>query len=126
MSDWIDVAQARGLPGLRLVLSAGVPGPWGEAAKGLFFAKRIAYTRVRQALGEENAELRAWTGFDNAPQAIWQDEPARVAWAIADLPGRAARPRAGAGPGGAPPSARRCSASSASWRARTGSAGAGG
>ncbi|HEY8154625.1 MAG TPA: hypothetical protein VII72_10905 [Myxococcota bacterium] len=80
MSDWVDVAQARGLPGLRLVLSAGVPGPWGEAAKGLFFAKRIAYTRVRQALGEENAELRAWTGFDNAPQAIWQDERARITW----------------------------------------------
>ena len=69
MSDWVDVAQARGLPGLRLVLTAGVPGPWGEAAKGLFFAKGISYTRVRQALGEANAELRAWTGFDNAPQA---------------------------------------------------------
>ncbi len=80
MSDWIDVAQARGLQGLRLVLTAGVPGPWGEAAKGLFFAKGVSYTRVRQSLGEENAELRAWTGFDNAPQAIWQDEPARVSW----------------------------------------------
>lgn len=80
MPEWLDVAQARKLPGLRLVLSAGVPGPWGEAAKGLFFAKRIPYTRVRQAPGEANAELRAWTGFDNAPQAIWQDEPARIAW----------------------------------------------
>jgi hypothetical protein len=80
VSDWIDVAQARRLPGLRLVLSAGVPGPWGEAAKGLFFAKRIPYARVRQIMGEANAELRAWTGFDNAPQAVYQDEPARVAW----------------------------------------------
>ena len=80
MSAWIDVAQARGLPGLRLVLTAGVPGPWGEAAKGLFFAKGISYTRVRQSLGEENAELRAWTGFDNAPQAVWEKEPARLSW----------------------------------------------
>jgi len=78
--DWLDVAQARGLPGLRLVLSAGVPGPWGEAAKGLFFAKKIAYTRVKQMPGEANAELRAWTGHDNAPQAIYQGEPARIAW----------------------------------------------
>jgi len=78
--DWLDVAQARQLPGLRLVLSAGVPGPWGEAAKGLFFVKSLPYARVRQAPGEANAELRAWTGFDNAPQAIWQDEPARIAW----------------------------------------------
>jgi hypothetical protein len=66
MSDWTTVSQARGLPGLRLVLTAGVPGPWGESAKGLFFVKKISYTRVRQALGEENGELRAWTGFDNA------------------------------------------------------------
>lgn len=80
MLDWLDVAQARGLPGLRLVLSVGVPGPWGEAAKGLFFAKKIPYTRVRQAPGDENSELRAWTGFDNAPQAVYQDEPARIAW----------------------------------------------
>jgi glutathione S-transferase len=80
MSDWVDVEQARDLPGLRLVLTAGVPGPWGEAAKGLFFAKKIPYARVRQALGEENAGLRAWTGHDNAPQAIWQEEPARVSW----------------------------------------------
>jgi glutathione S-transferase len=80
MSDWIEVAQARGLPGLRLVLTAGVPGPWGEAAKGLFFTKGISYTPVRQALGEANGELRAWTGHDNAPQAIWQDEPARTSW----------------------------------------------
>jgi glutathione S-transferase len=80
MTDWLDVAQARDLPGLRLVLTAGVPGPWGEAAKGLFFAKKISYTRVRQNIGDANAELRAWTGFDNAPQAIYQDEPARTAW----------------------------------------------
>jgi len=80
VSEWVDVARARELPGLRLVLTAGVPGPWGEAAKGLFFAKKIAYTRVRQSLGDANAELRAWTGHDNAPQAVYRDEPARIAW----------------------------------------------
>jgi glutathione S-transferase len=76
----MDVSEARGLPGLKLVLTAGVPGPWGEAAKGLFFLKKIPYTRVRQSLGEENAELLAWTGHDNAPQAIWQQEPVRTSW----------------------------------------------
>ena len=34
---WIDVETARTAPGLRLVLSAGVPGPWGESAKGICF-----------------------------------------------------------------------------------------
>jgi glutathione S-transferase len=80
MGEWIDVVQARGLPGLRLVLTAGVPGPWGEAAKGLFFAKRVAYTRVRQVGGAPNAELLAWTGHDNAPQAVFENEPARTGW----------------------------------------------
>jgi glutathione S-transferase len=80
MQDWVDVAAARGLPGLRLVLTTGVPGPWGEAAKGLFFAKRIPYARVRQVVGEENLELLAWTGHDNAPQAVFEDEPARTTW----------------------------------------------
>lgn len=78
MGAWVDVAAARALPGLRLVLSAGVPGPWGEAAKALFFVKRVPYTRVRQVPGEANAELRAWTGHDNAPQAVFGDEPART------------------------------------------------
>ena len=62
------------------MLTAGLPGPWGEAAKGVFFAKRIPYTRVRQVAGAPNAELLAWTGHDNAPQAVFEGEPARTTW----------------------------------------------
>jgi glutathione S-transferase len=80
MAEWVAVEKARGLPGLKLVLTAGVPGPWGEAAKGLFRVKGIPFVRVRQEMGAANPELRAWTGHDNAPQAIWQDEPARTVW----------------------------------------------
>jgi glutathione S-transferase len=80
MTDWIPVEKARGLPGLRLVITAGVPGPWGEAAKALFHVKRIPYTRVRQEVGAANEALRAWTGHDNAPQAVLGDEPARTVW----------------------------------------------
>lgn len=78
--DWIDVATARDLPGLRLVLSAGVPGPWGEAAKGLFHAKAIPFTRVAQLPGGDNEALRAWTGRDDAPIAVWNDEKPRDGW----------------------------------------------
>ena len=78
--EWIDVETARAAPGLRLVLSAGVPGPWGESAKGLFFAKGIAYARVAQQVGGDNAALRAWTGRDDAPVAMWNDEPPRHHW----------------------------------------------
>jgi glutathione S-transferase len=81
MGEWIDVATARKLPGLRLVITSGVPGPWGEAAKGLFHVKGIAYARVRQDVGRENDELFAWTGLRNAPIAVYEDEPARSGWA---------------------------------------------
>lgn len=74
MSGWIDVERARTLPGLRLVLTAGVPGPWGEAAKGLFHVKKIPAARVRQQGGGANDALFAWTGQRNAPVAVWEDE----------------------------------------------------
>lgn len=77
MIETIDVAAARERSGLRLVLSAGVPGPWGEAARGLLQAKKLSYARVRQAPGLPNDELVAWTGHANAPQVIYNDEPAR-------------------------------------------------
>ena len=77
MIETVDVATARKRSGLRLVLSAGVPGPWGEAARGLLQAKGLSYARVRQAAGLANDELEAWTGHANAPQLIYNDEPAR-------------------------------------------------
>lgn len=81
MAEWIDVEKAKELPGLRLVLTAGVPGPWGEAAKGVFRVKGIPFARVRQDMGAANDALFAWTGHRNAPIAVYPDEPARAGWA---------------------------------------------
>jgi glutathione S-transferase len=81
MSNYLDPEDARNLPGLRLVLTTGVPGPWGEAAKSIFFVKKIDYMRVRQDGGMTNDALAAWTGQTNAPQAVLDDEPARSGWA---------------------------------------------
>jgi glutathione S-transferase len=80
MADYLDIDQARTASGLRLILTAGVPGPWGEAAKGLFHVKKIPYLAVRQEGGGANLALREWTGFDNAPQAVYQDEHPRIGW----------------------------------------------
>ncbi|MFM7143909.1 MAG: glutathione S-transferase C-terminal domain-containing protein [Alphaproteobacteria bacterium] len=77
-SEIIDVEHARHLPGLRLVLTQGVPGPWGEAAKGIFQAKGLPFVRVRQEGGGENAALREWTAQTSAPVAAWNDEPPRT------------------------------------------------
>ncbi|MGH0028266.1 MAG: hypothetical protein ACQGVC_00620 [Myxococcota bacterium] len=77
---WKEVEEARDLPGLRLVLTEGVPGPWGEAAKGVFRAKGIPFVKVRQKAGSENDALFAWTGHRNAPVAIYEDERPRAGW----------------------------------------------
>jgi len=74
MAKFVDIEEGRELDGLRLVLTTGVPGPWGEAAKGICHVKRIPFTRVRQELGGTNEILAAWTGQTSAPVAAWNDE----------------------------------------------------
>jgi len=76
--EYATVEQGRDAAGLRLVLTAGVPGPWGQAAKFFFEVKGVPFLPVRQEGGEESPALRAWTGHENAPQAVLDDEPART------------------------------------------------
>ncbi len=80
MSKFLSVVEARAHSGVRLVLTAGAPGPWGEAIKGMLHVKQIPFVRVRQEAGAENPELVAWTGIRNAPQIIAQDEQPLHAW----------------------------------------------
>jgi len=78
--QYVSVAEAIAAPGLRLVLTAGVPGPWGESAKSLLAYKGLAYLAVRQDGGGENAELLAWTGQTSAPVAVYKDLPPACHW----------------------------------------------
>jgi glutathione S-transferase len=78
--DYVDIADARDLPGLRLALTGGLPGPWSQAAKYLFEVKKIPYTPVRQSGAGGNEELYAWTGHRNAPVAVFDEEPPRTGW----------------------------------------------
>ncbi|HEV8712684.1 MAG TPA: hypothetical protein VGX03_07650 [Candidatus Binatia bacterium] len=80
MAEYMSVEEARPLSGLRLVLSPGVPGPWSEAAKGIFYVKKIPYVRVRQEIGGENRALKEWTAQTTAPVAAWNDERPRSTW----------------------------------------------
>lgn len=80
MAEYINVEQARGMSGLRLVLSPGVPGPWSEAAKGILCVKKLPSVRVRQEIGGENRALKEWTAQATAPVAAWNDEPPRATW----------------------------------------------
>lgn len=80
MANYIEVAEARAMSGLRVVLMAGVPSPWSEALKGILHVKRLPYVRVRQVLGGTNEELRQWTAQSGAPVAVWNDERPRITW----------------------------------------------
>ncbi len=81
MADYIEIDEACTRPGLRLVLTAGVPGPFGEAAKAIFHVKKIAYLKVRQTPGESDEALGAWTAQTSAPVAVYEDERPRSGWA---------------------------------------------
>lgn len=77
MAKYLSVEEAIPLPGLRLVLTRGVPGPWGEAAKAILHVKKIAYAKVAQLAGENDDALIRWTGAANAPTAMYENERAR-------------------------------------------------
>ncbi|MEH6581215.1 MAG: glutathione S-transferase domain-containing protein [Halioglobus sp.] len=78
--EYLTVEEARSLSGLRLVLTRGVPGPWGEAAKALFKLRAVDYVPVQQKAGDENTELVQWTKHRNAPIALYENEAPRVRW----------------------------------------------
>jgi glutathione S-transferase len=77
--EFLETAEAKRRSGLRLVTVGGVPSPWSEAAKGIFRVKGIPFVGVRFSPGD--ADLRAWTGCDNAPVALYDDEKPRSGWA---------------------------------------------
>ena len=80
MVTYLSVEAARPLSGLRLAVTAHVPGIWSEAAKGLFDAKKIPYVLVEQVVGGENRALKEWTAQTSGPVAVWNDERPRSSW----------------------------------------------
>jgi glutathione S-transferase len=81
VADYLEVGEARERRGMRLAITAGFPGPWGEAAKAIHRIKSIPFAMVRQVAGAPNDALFAWTGHRNAPVAVYDDGRPRVHWA---------------------------------------------
>lgn len=79
-APFVPLEAAIAAPGLRLVTTEGIPGPWVEAAKGILHVKGIDHVRVRHRAGEANIDLVAWTGINNAPVAVLDDELPRAGW----------------------------------------------
>ena len=80
MAQYLSVEDARPLSGLRLVVTAHVPGLWSEAAKAILDCKGIEYRLVEQVVGGENRALKEWTAQTSGPVAMWNDERPRVVW----------------------------------------------
>ena len=81
MEGAISLREARGKPGMRLVLLEGLPSPWGQAAKGIFEIKGIPFTVVHVQAGDPEGALEDWTGQDSYPAAMYEDEKPRCGWA---------------------------------------------
>ncbi len=76
---FVELEEAKGAQGVRVVIATNVPSPWSQAALGVLDAKGLEYLAVRFRRGDE--EIKRWTGTRNAPAVIVDDEPPRTGWA---------------------------------------------
>lgn len=75
---FVELEEARDASGLRLVVVAGVPSPWSQAARGILHIKGIDPPIVK--MGRDPA-VTQWTGLPNAPVAMFDGELPRSGWA---------------------------------------------
>jgi hypothetical protein len=79
MADYVAIEQAVIMSGLRVVLPAGIPGPWAEAVKGILYVKKIPFTRVLHDRSDYEPLMR-WTAQSSAPVVVYNDERPRSIW----------------------------------------------
>ncbi len=79
MAEYVSIAQAREMSGLRVVLPPA-PGPWAESLKGILHVKKIPYVRALHEVGTPSLELQQWTAQTSSPVMAWNDERPRTVW----------------------------------------------
>jgi glutathione S-transferase len=79
MAEYVEIEQAVTMSGLRVVVPAGIPGPWAEAAKGILYVKKLPFIRVRHDRTSYAALIR-WTAQSSAPVMVYNDERPRSVW----------------------------------------------
>lgn len=79
MAEYVEIEKAITMPGLRVVLPPGIPGPWGEAIKGVLDVKKIPYIKVRHDLVDQTPLVR-WTAQSSTPVLVYNDERPRSLW----------------------------------------------
>jgi len=81
VAEYSSVEEARKQSGMRVVCAPGIPGPWGEAIKGVLDIKKIPYTCVGFEIGSDHKALIEWSAQASAPVIAWNDEFPRSNWA---------------------------------------------
>jgi len=69
-----SINELRDSQGLRIVLVAGAPSPWGQAAKAMMEYKGLDYAAGLMMAGAANEEVVNWAGVNSGPIVAWNDE----------------------------------------------------
>lgn len=78
--DLLDIGSLKNRDGLRLVLVAGTPSPWGQAAKAMMEYKGLDFVCGGQEPGGANEALVEWAGINSGPVVAWNDEAPINRW----------------------------------------------
>jgi len=81
VAEVVNIDEARGRAGLRIVSLSGVPSPWTEAAKGIFYVKGLDYVLARRDESEPQDAAARWVGDVGVPAVVYGNERARTGWA---------------------------------------------
>ena len=80
MTRYTSITHAKHAPGLRLACLRGVPSPWAEAAKGIFYVKGLDCQYAAQSQDEPDGALVAWAGDVGIPVVAYENEKLRTGW----------------------------------------------
>lgn len=74
----VDLETALAAPGLRVIVTAGAPSPWSQAALAILNFKAVPFLLVRTRASEP--AFREWNGASNLPAVLFDNEPVRTGW----------------------------------------------
>lgn len=81
MAEYLTIEQAKAAPGLRLVGIRGVPSPWTESARGIFYVKGLTCRYAARGEEEPADALNRWAGDSGIPVVAFEKERLRTGWA---------------------------------------------
>ncbi len=81
MPRYIGIEAAKTAVGLRMACLRGVPSPWAEAARGIFYVKGLDCQYAARSDDEPEDALSRWAGDSSVPVVAWERESLRTGWA---------------------------------------------